>query len=138
MVLDVGGRQHLRLVDVVDLEGLEDLGLGEVADTALGHHRDRHGLLDLPDLLRVGHARDAALHPDVGGDALQGHDRHGARRLGDPRLLGVDDVHDDAALEHLREPALHAHRAVLGHARSVAMVRSAGSPPHRRALSGQA
>ena len=59
VVLDVGGRQDLGLVDVVDLELLEDLRLGEVADAALGHDRDGHGLLDLLDLLRIGHARDA-------------------------------------------------------------------------------
>ena len=41
---------------------------------------------------------------------------HGAGVLGDQRLLGVDDVHDDAALEHLGEPALDAHRAGLAHA----------------------
>ena len=31
---------------------------------------------------------------------------HGAGVLGDPRLLGVDDVHDHAALEHHRQPVL--------------------------------
>ena len=31
-----------RLVDEVDAERLEDLGLDEVADAGLGHHRDRH------------------------------------------------------------------------------------------------
>ena len=45
---------------------------------------------------------------------------HGARVLGDHGLLGVDDVHDDAALEHLGETALDAHRAVFSHALSVA------------------
>ena len=46
----VGRRQHLGLVDVVDGERLEDLRLDEVADARLGHHRDGHRLLDLPDL----------------------------------------------------------------------------------------
>ena len=49
----VGRRQDLGLVDVVDLERLEHLRLGEVADARLGHHRDRHGLLDALD-----HQRD--------------------------------------------------------------------------------
>ena len=35
------------------------------------------------------------------GHALQRHHRRRARVLGDLRLLGVGDVHDDAALEHL-------------------------------------
>src|SRR5205814_1358739 len=39
----VGRRQHLRLVDVVDGERLEDLRLDEVADARLRHDRDRHG-----------------------------------------------------------------------------------------------
>ena len=34
--------EHLALVDVVDAERLGDLGLGEVADAGLGHHRDGH------------------------------------------------------------------------------------------------
>ena len=37
----VGRGQDLGLVDVVDAERLEDLGLDEVADPGLGHHRDR-------------------------------------------------------------------------------------------------
>ena len=75
VVLEVRGRQHLGLVDVVDLERLQDLRLDEVADAALGHDRDRDRLLDLLDHPRVGHARDAALDADVCGDALERHDR---------------------------------------------------------------
>ena len=45
---------------------------------------------------------------------------HGACVLGDLRLLGVDDVHDDAALEHLGEAGLDPQRAVLGHLSSLA------------------
>jgi hypothetical protein len=82
-----------------------------VADAALGHHRDRHGLLDAGDHLGVAHPRDAAVGADVGGDALERHDRARARLLGDARLLRRGDVHDHAALEHLREPALDPHRA---------------------------
>ena len=52
------------------------------------------------------HAGHAAVRADVGGNALQSHDGHRARVLGDLRLLGVHDVHDDAALEHLRELAI--------------------------------
>ena len=46
------------------------------------------------------------LHADVGGDALERHDRDGAGLLGDAGLLGVDDVHDHAALEHLGQACL--------------------------------
>ena len=104
VVLEVGGCEHLGLVDVVDLEGLEDLRLDEMPDPALRHHRDRHGLLDFADLLRVGHARDAALDADVGGNALERHHGHCARVLGDARVLGVDHVHDHPALSISARP----------------------------------
>ena len=120
VVLDVGGRQHLGLVDVVDLERLEDLRLGEVPDAALRHDRDRDGLLDLLDLLGIAHPRDAAVAADVGRDALERHDRARTGVLRDARLLGVDDVHDDAALQHLGEARLDPQRPVLGHGRSLA------------------
>ena len=73
--------------------------------------RDR--LDDLVDHGRVGHARDAAGRADVGGHALERHDGDGAGVLGDLGLLGGDDVHDDAALEHLGEAGLDAKRAGL-------------------------
>ena len=55
------GRQHLGLVDVVDLERLEHLRLDEVADARLRHDGDRDLGLDLADLAGIGHARDAAV-----------------------------------------------------------------------------
>ena len=120
VVLEVGRSQHLGLVDVVDLQRLQDLSLGEMPDAALRHHRDRHRLLDLPDDLRVGHARDAAVAADVGRNALERHHRDRAGCFGDLRLLGVDDVHDHPAFEHLGEAALDPHRPVFGHGGSVA------------------
>ena len=109
----VGGREDLGLVDVVDAERLEDLCLDEVPDPGLRHHGDRDGGLDLLDLRRVGHPRDAAVATDVGGDALERH--HGARAgvLGDLRLVGRGDVHDDAALQHLGQAGLHGEGAGL-------------------------
>src|SRR5690606_2147386 len=97
VVLVVGGAEDLGLVDVVDAEALEDLRLDEVPDAGLGHHGDGDGLDDAVDEVGVAHAGDSALGPDVGGDALEGHHGHGAGVLGDLRLLGGDDVHDDAA-----------------------------------------
>jgi hypothetical protein len=109
----VGRRQHLALVDEVDAERLQHARLGEVADAALGHHGDRDGVHDARDDLGVRHARDAAVAPDVGGNALERHHRHGARVLGDLRLLRVRDVHDHAALEHLGEAGLEGQRSVF-------------------------
>ena len=111
VVLLVGRRQHLRLVDVVHAERLEDLRLREVADSRLGHHGNGDGCLDLLDHLGVAHAGHATVTTDVGRHALERHHRAGAGVLGDPGLFGVDDVHDDAALEHFGEAALDLHRA---------------------------
>ena len=66
---------------------------------------------DLLDARGVGHAGHAACRADVGRHALERHDRDRARVLGDLRLLGVDDVHDDAALEHLGQAGLDAQGA---------------------------
>ena len=102
----VGRGEDLGLVDVVDAERLEDLRLDEVADARLGHDRDRHRVHDPGDHLGVGHAGDAAGLADVGGHALERHHGDGAGVLGDLGLVGRDDVHDDAALEHLGEALL--------------------------------
>ena len=106
VVLVVGRREHLRFVDVVDPEGLEHLRLDEVPDAALRHDRDRDRLHDLQDQLGVAHPCHAAGGADVRGHPLQRHDRAGPGILGDTRVLGGDDVHDDAALQHLRQALL--------------------------------
>src|SRR5215203_784167 len=119
VVLLVGGCKDLGFVYVVHFEGFQYLGLHEVPDTRLRHHRDGDGLLDLDDLLRIAHPRNPAVGPYVRGHALQGHDGHGPRLLSDPGLLGVDDIHYDPALEHLGHPALDpegpCQLSVLGH-----------------------
>ena len=99
----VGGGEDLGLVDVIDVDGLQYLGLHNVADTALCHHGDGHCLLDAANHGGVAHAAHAAGGADVCRDALEGHDGTGARFLGDMCLLGRGDVHDDAAFEHLGE-----------------------------------
>ena len=89
----IGHGQDLRLVDVVNLAGLEDLRLDEVADTGLGHDGDGNGVLDLEDHGRVGHAGDTTVAADIGRDALEGHDGDGTGGLGNLGLLDVHDVH---------------------------------------------
>jgi len=111
----IGGGQDLALVDVVHAERFQDLRLDKVPDAAFRHHRDRHGFLDLGDHLGVAHAGDAAVAPDVGRDALQGHHRRRARALGDFRLLDVCNVHYYAAFKHLGEPNLNRELFVLRH-----------------------
>ena len=120
MIHVVGGREHFALVDVVDLNGLQDLGLGEVADAALGHDRDGNGLLDPLDHLGVAHAGHAASRADVSGDPLQRHHGASAGFLGDAGLLRGRDVHDDAALQHLGQflvqliTIIHSVYSILG------------------------
>jgi hypothetical protein len=106
----VGRGQHLGLVDVVDAERLEDLGLDEVPDPRLGHHRDRDRGDDAVDQVRITHPGHTALGADVGRHPLQRHHRHSAGVLSDLGLIRGDHVHDHATLEHLRHPALHPRR----------------------------
>ena len=113
VVLFVGGRQDLGFVDVINADFLQDLRLGEMADTALGHHRNGDCAHDLFDQLGIGHARDAALGANDGRHALQRHDRDRSGRFGDFGLLDAHYVHDDAALEHLGQPGLQAQAGVV-------------------------
>ena len=116
----VGRREHLRLVDVVDAERLEDLRLDEMTDARLGHDRDGDRVHDPLDHRGIGHAGHAAGCPDIGRDALERHHGDGAGILGDLGLVGGDDVHDDAALEHLGETGLGCPgRRFDGHVSSV-------------------
>src|SRR5450759_5926899 len=66
------------------------------------------GAVAVMSLERVPADIRAAGGADVGRDALEGHDGHRARVLGDLRLFDRDDVHDHAALEHLGEAGLDA------------------------------
>src|ERR1019366_5667282 len=103
VVLFVGGGEDFALVDEIDAQGFQNAGFHEVADAGLGHHRDGDGFHDLLDDGDVGHAGDAAIAADVGRDPFESHDRGGAGIFGDFGLLGVGDVHDDAALQHFGE-----------------------------------
>jgi len=91
-----------------DAQGLQHLRLDEVSDARLGHDRDRDLGDDAVDHVGVGGARHTAVAADVRRHALERHDRDGAGVLGDARLLRGDDVHDDAALQHVRQAALDA------------------------------
>src|ERR1035437_9623275 len=104
----VGGGEHFGFVDVVDAEFLENLGFGKVADAALGHDWNGDGLHDLANLFGRSHAGYAALGADLRGDAFERHDGDGTGIFGDGGLLGVGDVHDDAAFEHFGKAGLEA------------------------------
>ena len=84
----------------------QHLRFDKVADAALGHDGNRDRVHDLQDQFRIAHARHAALRANVRRDALQRHDGARARLFRDLGVLGRDHVHDDAALEHLRQAAL--------------------------------
>ena len=104
----VGGCEHFGLVDIVNAQFLKNLGFREMSDAALGHHWDRDRGHDLADLFGRSHARYAAFGADLRGDALESHDCHGAGLLGNHRLLGVGDVHNDAAFQHFGQACFQA------------------------------
>ena len=104
-ILCAADKRHveLGLVDVIHLDRLQDLCLCEVTDTALCHDRDADSLLDATDHFRVAHTGYAAGCTDVCRDALQCHNSTSAGCLCDLCLFRCSYVHNDAALEHLRQ-----------------------------------
>lgn len=62
-----------------------------MTDASLGHDGNRDSLHDLLDHVGVGHARDATLNSDIGGDPFEGHDGGGAGFLGDASLFQRSD-----------------------------------------------
>ena len=95
--------EHLGLVDVVHAEGFEHLGLDEVPDPGLGHDRDRDRVHD-PSMMAGSLMR--ATPPAA---RMSAGTRSSAMTATAPAssaifAIGRDDVHDDAALEHLGEP----------------------------------
>jgi hypothetical protein len=64
--------------------------------------------LNFFDHLWVAHARHTAIASNVKGNTLQRHYRYGTGVFGNPSLLGVHDVHDDAPTKHVCEAALDA------------------------------
>ncbi len=102
----VRGGEDLRLIDHVHTEGLQGPGLGRVTDAALRHHGDRDGVHDPLYLHGIRHPGHTPRRTDVRGDALESHHGDGTRLLRDAGLLRVRDVHDHAALLHLREATL--------------------------------
>ena len=110
----IGRGQNLGLVNEVNTEGLQNLCLNKVADTGFGHNRNGDGIDNALDHVRVGHTRHATLCANIGGDTLQRHHGSCAGILSDLGLLRSNDVHNDAALHHLSETALHACGALPG------------------------
>src|SRR5690242_16816440 len=140
MVLFVGRRESFDIIHEIEAQGFQNAGLHEVADTRFGHRPDACGVHDMPDLTDGRHARQTGFLANVGGHALERHDGCCPGLFGDQRLLGIGDVHDDAALEHLREPHLYAKRVVQIHTLSFSVQTMAGAgsrfrKPRRRSTS---
>ena len=91
----------------------QNAGLHKMPDAHLGHDRDAHRVHNAAHQPRIGHAGHAALAPDVGGHALQSHDRAGPGLLGDFGLFGAGHVHDRSAFEHIRQAGFQSQGAVF-------------------------
>src|SRR4029077_6983246 len=85
-----------------------NFSLGKVADTHFRHHRNGDRGHDFANHFDRGHSGPPAFFTDVRRHALERHHRACSCLFRDARLLGVGDVHDNAALEHLREPNFYA------------------------------
>jgi hypothetical protein len=105
--------EHFALVNVIHFKRFEHLRFGEMADAHLGHHRDGDGGFDFANHARRGHACHAAFLTDVGWNALERHHGAGAGVFGDFCLIGVGDVHNDAALQHFRQAYFYSPQIVV-------------------------
>ena len=74
----------------------------------------------------IAHASNATRGPNVRRDPLERHDGTCPGILGDLGVLGCDDVHDDAALEHLGEAFLGGPGGGLGGHWQIQSLASAG------------
>ena len=101
MVYIVSRREHLALINIVNLQRLQNLRLNEMTNTHLSHNRDRYSVLNLLNQLRVAHACHAAGSTDIRRNLLQRHNCAGTCSLSNFCLLGIGYVHDNAALKHL-------------------------------------
>ena len=106
VVFFIGRCEHFAFIDVIDAKRFENPRFGEMADTRLRHHRDgnrRHDLANLADGRHAGHATFLAY---VGRNAFERHHCRGACFFSNQGLLGVDDIHNDAAFQHFGEADL--------------------------------
>lgn len=99
-----------------------------MSNASLGHDGDGHSLHNLLDHAGVRHAGNATLDADIGGDTLEGHDGGGTgllsnaglqigsrqlatmtlMRMNDSKayLLRIDNIHNNATLQHLGQTGL--------------------------------
>ena len=101
MIDVIGWAEHLALVDIINLDGLQDLSLGNMTDTALGHHGNSYSLLDATNHLRVAHTANTSCCTDVGRNTFEGHYSAGTSLFGYLGLLGSSHVHYNTTLQHL-------------------------------------
>ena len=97
------------------LKRFENLCFGKMSDSAFRHDRNGDGPLDFLNYFGVRHACHSSSGPDVRRHALKRHDRYRACLLGYPCMLSIDDIHDDAAFEHLRQARFERKRTLGFH-----------------------
>ncbi|KAJ0640462.1 hypothetical protein HanLR1_Chr16g0615781 [Helianthus annuus] len=104
MVHIISQCQHLTLINIINTNGFQNLSFNKMTNPSLGHNGYCNSLFNLLNELGVAHSSNPTLSTDIRGHTLQCHDCARARFFSYPCLLRVDDVHDDAASEHLGKP----------------------------------
>ena len=90
--------ENFTLVNIIDLDGFEDLCLHKMTDPAFCHNRNGYSLLNALDHLRIAHAGNTTCRADVRRNTLQRHNCTRACLFRDPCLLRGSNIHDNAAL----------------------------------------
>ena len=108
---DLVNKVFSRLVPLTGLGSSERvtpyLAFNEVSYSGFCHHWNSYSLDDLFNHLGIRHSSYAALCSDVCWNPLKGHDSTRAGFFSYSRLLGIDDIHYDTALQHLGKTILY-------------------------------
>ncbi len=93
--------QDFGLIDIIDIQCLQDLGFGYMANATLGHHRNGYRLLDTLDHFGIAHSRYTTSCTNIRWNAFQRHNGTSPSLLSNLGLFRCRDIHDDTTLQHL-------------------------------------
>ena len=111
-IAEDAGAAAVMALERVPADIRRDGGVARMSDPAMIQGIQEAVTIPVMAKARIGHFMEARV--------LEGHHRGGPRVLGHLRLLGRHDVHDHAALEHLREARFDGERRLI--ARRVAVL----------------
>ena len=90
--------EYFRFINEIHFDFLQNSCLHSVTNTALCHHGNRHCLLNFLDAMRVCHAGNSSLRPNIRRHPLECHDSYRTCRLRNFCLFHGRHIHDHSSL----------------------------------------